>query len=97
MSKTDLLRDFYRGKIIPFEMNFAHSAKAMKAYKRLRDNEELFSGGLNDEDKIKFNKLIDNYADYISIVEENTYIAAFRFGAKFAVDMLYGPYGTGNE
>lgn len=84
MSK--FIEDFYYGNIEPQECCSELKSDLKKKLNSLTEKEEMLNSRLSDEEKDLFVTYTSTYNDFLTVSIADSFIAGFRFGAKFTYD-----------
>ena len=83
---SNFIEDLYYGNIEPQELSTEFSGKLKKKLSQLAEKEEQLTVRLNGEDKELFQNYVNDYTEFSSISNADSFISGFRLGARFTYD-----------
>jgi len=89
-----VLRDLWNGRIIPTERFVRNNSNYQELLNRLSEEGILLRSNMSEDDKKRFDKYEDIQLGLIGISDEETFIEAFRLGARIMLDVVSDYRGT---
>lgn len=86
--RGNIIEELYYGNIDPQDHGYCPQRPAKKASDSLNDLEEKLTEQLVGENKALFLRFCNAYAEFMGESEQDTFIASFRLGARFMMDMF---------
>ena len=83
-----ILEDLYLGGIRPTERFFQRNSQYAQALNEIVKAEEALNSSLNEEQRKQYEAFIDAQRELSALTDAETFIYAFRLGAKIIMDVL---------
>ena len=83
-----ILEDLYLGDIRPTERSFKRNSQYAQALNEIVKAEEALDSSLDEEQRKQYEAFIDAQRELSALTDAETFIYAFRLGAKIIMDVL---------
>ena len=84
----DIIKDLWYGNVAPFEQCTRGDKQLKELLKLVARNKEELDASLTEKQKETLEKLDDCYAELSDINEKETFVYAFRLGARIAIEVM---------
>ncbi len=92
-----IIEDMWDNNYFPCESPMCNTPQMREVQKYISRHKEELEKTLSDEQKVIYEKLMDNMSEFDSLAERAIFVCGFKYGARVIAEALYTDDPTENE